>query len=183
MNDTNARKILAYLKRIDASINGPRPKRQPGSQPPRLPTGTRSVSSRLDALDTKVGALGKETIDLGGKIEKLDTRVSEVQLGLATLAVNVAADFKKVAERLDGVDKRFGVVDKRLDGMDVRFGKADANIQKVHDKIDETQRVLVQHMECIHAELSGRIGDLEVPTPGGAGGSGRGSGGGVPLAS
>ena len=149
MNKSEAERILDYLKRIDESINGSRPKDRP-------PKDHRPLSERMDSVEKKVDSLDKKVDGLDKKVEKLDTRVSEVQLGLSTLAASTTAQFQKV-------DLQF----KRLDR-----------------KIDKWGGDLVEHMERIHSELTGRIVDLEAPGTGGGGGGGRGSGGGgMPLAS
>ena len=141
MDKKDSREILDYLKRIDESINGPAD-RGPG-------TGTK--------------------VPLSNRIDKLDERVSDVQLGLATLAANTKAGF-------DMVDQRFDEVDKRFDAMDKRFDRVDRSIESTREQI-------VDLVTRVHSELTGRIIDLEVPGPGGEGSGGRGSGGGVPLAS
>ena len=99
-----------------------------------------AVSPTVSASSTSVG--------------KLDDRVSEVQLGLATLAVSTK---------------------QRFDSVDVQF-------TGVRGAIESTRVQLVDLVGSVHSELTGRIIDLEVPGPGGRGGSPSGSGG-VPLAS
>jgi hypothetical protein len=99
----------------------------------------------------------------------LSDRVSEVQLGLATLAANTKAGFDEVDKRFDEVDKRFNEVAKRFDAVD--------------RSIESTRVEIVDLVTRVHSELTGRVIDLEVPDPGGKGSGGRGPGGGVPLAS
>jgi hypothetical protein len=126
--------ILDYLKRIDESVNGPRP--QEGAP------------------------------DVG---RPLSDRVSEVRLGLATLAADTETRFEKIDERFNAVDSRFNRIDKRFDQVECR--------------IESTRAEIVDLVTRVHSELTGRIIDLEVPGPGEKGSGGRGSGGsGVPLA-
>ena len=127
-----------------------------GGPPPGPPAGVTkaSLSDRLGKLDDRVG--------------KLDDRVSEVQLGLATLAASTTAQFEKI-------DERFTKIDERFDSVDVQFAG-------VRGAIESTRVQLMDLVGSVHSELTGRIIDLEVPGPGGRGGSASGSGG-VPLAS
>jgi hypothetical protein len=133
MKKTETKQILELLTQLTEAVIGPAAGRPPTEPKP-------SISERVD---------------------KLDDRVSEVQLGLATLAADTKAQFQKV--------------DARFDLIDVQFKTVNRNIAV-------TRVELVDHMERIHSELTGRIIDLEVPGPGGRGGSASGSGG-VPLAS
>ena len=77
---------------------------------------------------------------------------------------------------------QFKRVDARFDAVDLKFKRVDARFDRVDGRIEVARVELGDHMERIHSELTGRIIDLEVPGPGGRGGSGPGSGG-VPLAS
>jgi hypothetical protein len=133
MKKTETKQILELLTQLTEAVIGPAAGRPPTEPKP-------SISERVD---------------------KLDDRVSEVQLGLATLAADTRAQFQKVDERFDLIDVQFKTVNRN---------------------IAVTRVELVDHMERIHSELTGRIIDLEVPGPGGRGGSASGSGG-VPLAS
>jgi prefoldin subunit 5 len=158
MKKTETEQILEYLKHIDESINGPRPKARPSRKEPPL-------SKRVDRLDKKVDGLDKKVGGLGEKLDKLDDRVSEVQLGLATLAVDTKAQFQKVDAQFQKVDAQFQKVDKRFD--------------KVDRSIETTRVQLVGLVELVHNELTGRIVDLEGPGTKRSGGGGSG----VPLAS
>ena len=161
MKKTDSEQILEYLKHIHESINGPLPKaRQSSKEPP---------------LTKRVGALEKKVDGLAESVGKLDDRVSEVQLGLATLAVSTTAQFEKIDERFTKIDERFTKIDERFDAVDVQFAG-------VRGAIETTRVQLVDLVGSVHSELTGRIIDLEVPGPGGRGGSPSGSGG-VPLAS
>jgi archaellum component FlaC len=169
MKKTETEQILEYLKHIDESINGPRPKARPPKKEPPL-------SKRVDTLDKKVGGLGKkvEGLDrkvggLGEKLDKLDDRVSEVQLGLATLAADTKAQFQRVDERFTKIDERFTKIDERFDSVDVQFAG-------VRGAIESTRVQLMDLVGSVRSELTGRIIDLEGPGT-------KGSGGGVPLAS
>jgi len=162
MKTSESRQILDYLKRIDESINGPRQGRPPEGERPLADRMT-SVEERLDQLDTKVTALDATVSTLGTKVDKLDDRVSEVQLGLATLAADTKAGFRKV---------------------DRQFQDVGQEIRRVDRSIESSRVQLVDLVSRVHDEVMGRVIDLETPGPGGKGGSGRGSGGGgVPLAS
>jgi tetrahydromethanopterin S-methyltransferase subunit G len=137
MKKTETKQILELLTQLTEAVNGPAARRPPTEPKP-------SLSERVD---------------------KLDTRVSEVQLGLATLAIDTKAQFQKVDARFDNIDARFTKVDKRFD-------KVDRSI--------ETARVqLMDLVGSVHSELTGRIVDLEAPGRKGSGGGGSG----VPLAS
>jgi len=161
MKKTESEQILEYLKHIYESINGPLPKaRQSSKEPP---------------LTKRVGALEKKVDGLAESVGKLDDRVSEVQLGLATLAVSTTAQFQKI-------DERFVEIDGRFDAVDLHFKRVDARFDRVDGAIETTRVQLVDLVGSVHSELTGRIIDLEVPGPGGRGGTPSGSGG-VPLAS
>jgi archaellum component FlaC len=170
MRNSDTARILDLLTELSESINGPRPK-EPG------PKTRRPLSDRVDELDRKV--------------DKLDSRVSEVQLGLATLAADTKGRFQKIDERFHNVDARFDAVDAQFRRIDERFHKVDARFDAVDRQFNNVNQniavlrvELVDHMERIHSELTGRIVDLETPGTEGRGGSGSGSGGhGVPLAS
>jgi hypothetical protein len=128
MKKTETKQILELLTQLTEAVMGPAALRPPTKPKP-------SLSDRVD---------------------KLDTRVSEVQLGLATLAADTKAQFQKVDERFDRVDR--SIVSARVQ--------------------------LVDLVTRVHCELTGRIVDVEKPGPGGRGRGGSGSGGsGVPLAS
>jgi tetrahydromethanopterin S-methyltransferase subunit G len=158
MKKTETKQILELLTQLTEAVIGPAAGRPPTEPKP-------SISERVD---------------------KLDDRVSEVQLGLATLAVDTKAQFQKVDERFQTIDARFDNIDARFTKVDVRFDNIDARFTKVDkrfDKVDrsiETARVqLVGLVELVHNELTGRIIDLEAPGRKGSGGGGSG----VPLAS
>jgi hypothetical protein len=142
MKQSDATRIVQLLTQLTESINGPASSTPPaGTKPP-----------------------------LSERIDRLDNRVSEVQLGLATLAANTKAGFDRVDKRFDEVDKRFNEVAKRFDAVD--------------RSIESTRVEIVDLVTRVHSELTGRVIDLEVPQPGGQGSGGSGSGGsGVPLAS
>ena len=175
MKQSDTRRILELLTQLTEAVGGP---------PPGPPQGVPKAS-------------------LFDRLGKLDDRVSEMQHGLATLAVSTTAQFQKIDERfgkiderLGKIDKRFGKIDERLGKIDERFGKIDKRFGKIDERFDsvdvqfadvrgaiETTRVqLVDLVGRVHSELTGRIIDLEVPGPGGRGGNPSGSGG-VPLAS
>ena len=168
MKQSDTKRILELLTQLTEAVGGPPPGPLPG-----VPKA--SLSDRLG---------------------KLDDCVSEVQHGLATLAVNTTAQFQKIDERFGKIDERFGKIDERFGKIDERFGKIDERFGKIDERFDsvdvqltgvrgaiETTRAqLVDLVGSVHSELTGRIIDLEVPGPGGRGGSPSGSGG-VPLAS
>jgi chromosome segregation ATPase len=142
MKKTETEQILEYLKHIDESLNGPRPKARPSRKEPPL-------SKRVDRLDKKVDGLGE-------KLDKLDDRVSEVQLGLATLAASTTAQFEKI-------DERFTKIDERFDSVDVQFAG-------VRGAIESTRVQLMDLVGSVRSELTGRIIDLEGPGTKGSGG-------------
>ena len=169
MKQSDATRIVQLLTQLAESINGPASRKPPaGTKPP-----------------------------LSERIDRLDNRVSEVQLGLATLAANTKAEFDKVGRRFDGVERRLdkvegrldkvdGRLDKiegRLDKVDGRFDAVDLQFKKTNQHIDDSASMIKDLVERVHSELTGRVIDLEVPDPGGKGSGGKGSGGGVPLAS
>jgi hypothetical protein len=78
--------ILDYLKRIDESINGPRPTRKPARDSRPLSDRVDSVSGRLDQLDKKIGT-SRRNLPIAVQLDALDTKV----------------------------DKRFDAVDRRID--------------------------------------------------------------------
>ena len=169
MKQSDATRIVQLLTQLAESINGPASRKPPaGTKPP-----------------------------LSERIDRLDNRVSEVQLGLATLAANTKAEFDKVGRRFDGVERRLDKVEGRLDKVDGRLDKVDGRLDKVDGRfdavdlqykktnqhIDDSASMIKDLVERVHSELTGRVIDLEVPDPGGKGSGGKGSGGGVPLAS
>jgi chromosome segregation ATPase len=177
MDEKQADEILNYLRRIDESINGTRPKRRPTGKKKPLSDRVDSVSKRVDSIDARLGSVEKRIdaldarmgtstskVPLAQQIEGLDSRMSDVQLAIATLAVNTKQRFDKVDEHFKTAWRQFGRVSGRFDRLD--------------RKIDGARTELVDHMERIHEELAGRIVDLESP-----GAGGRGGGPGVPLAS
>jgi len=169
MKQSDATRIVQLLTQLAESINGPASRKPPaGTKPP-----------------------------LSERIDRLDNRVSEVQLGLATLAANTKAEFDKVGRRFDGVERRLDKVEGRLDKVDGRLDKVDGRLDKVDGRfdavdlqfkktnqhIDDSASMIKDLVERVHSELTGRVIDLEVPDPGGKGSGGKGPGGGVPLAS
>ena len=148
MKKTETKQILELLTQLTEAVIGPAAGRPPTEPKP-------SISERVD---------------------RLDTRVSEVQLGLATLAANTKAGFDKVNERFEAVTQRFDGVDERFDGVDRRLNDVDRNI-------DTTRVQLVDLVTRVHDEVTGRIVDLEPRGPAGRGGGRNSGGSGVPLAS
>jgi septal ring factor EnvC (AmiA/AmiB activator) len=163
MKRSDTERILELLTQLTEAVSGPATARPPNG-------------SKLSLSD---------------RVDKLDTRVSEVQLGLATLAADTKAQFTRIDERFNGMDAQFEKTDAQFKKVDTQFEKVDAQFKKVDrrfDKVDrsiEASRVqVVDLVTRVHDELTGRIIDLEVPKPGGSGSGGRGTGGsGVPLAS
>jgi tetrahydromethanopterin S-methyltransferase subunit G len=147
MKQSDTKRILELLTQLTEAVGVP-----PPGPPPSAPKA--SLSDRLG---------------------RLDDRVSEVQLGLATLAVSTTAQFQKI-------DERFTTIDKRFDEVNLQFKRVDARFDHVEGSIESARVQLVDLVGRVHSELTGRIIDLEVPGPGGRDGGGRGSGG-VPLAS
>ena len=93
---------------------------------------------------------------------------SEVQLGLATLAVDTAARFEKVDERFTTIDERFTTIDerfttiderfttidKRFDAVDLQFKRVDARFAGVESSIESARVQLVDHVGRVHSELT-----------------------------
>ncbi len=162
MKQSDTKRILEMLTQLTEAVGGP---------PPGPPAGVPKAS-------------------LSDRLDKLDARVSEVQLGLATLAADTKAQFQKVDERFTRVDERFTKIDERFTKIDERFTKIDERFTKIDERFDsvdvqfagvrgaiESTRVqLMDLVGRVHNELTGRIVDLEGPGT-------KGSGGGVPLAS
>jgi hypothetical protein len=137
MKQSETKRILELLTQLTEAVMGPAARRPPTEPKP-------SLSDRVD---------------------KLDTRVSEVQLGLATLAADTKAQFQKV-------DAQFQNVDVQFQNVDVQFKRVDKRFDKVDRSIETTRVQLVGLVELVHNELTGRIVDVEKPGPSG-----------VPLAS
>jgi archaellum component FlaC len=204
MKKTETEQILEYLKHIDESINGPRPKARPSRKEPPL-------SKRVDGLDQKFGGLGRkvEGLDkkvggLGRKVEGLDKKVGGLGRkvgGLDKKVEGLGQEVEGLGQKIDKldtrvsevqlglatlaadtkaqfqkVDERFTRIDARFDTIDARFTKVDKRFDKVDRSIETTRVQLVGLVELVHNELTGRIIDLEGPGT-------KGSGGGVPLAS
>jgi len=147
MKQSDTKRILELLTQLTEAVGVP-----PPGPPPGAPKA--SLSDRVDGLSDRVDGLTDRVDGLTDCVGKLDDRVSEVQLGLATLAVTTK---------------------QRFDSVDVQF-------TGVRGAIESTRVQLVDLVGSVHSELTGRIIDLEVPGPGGRGGSPSGSGG-VPMAS
>jgi hypothetical protein len=163
MKQSEAARILELLTRLTEAVIGSTPVEPRGGTKP-------SLSERVDRLDAKVGTL--------------DGRVCEVQLGLATLAADTKAQFKRVDDRFEQMDRRFERVDKRFDAIDLQFKGVGRRFDQVDQKIESARVEIVDLVERVHEEVTGRIVDLETPGTKGHGGGGSGSGGGgVPLAS
>ena len=101
MNKDEARQILDYLKRIDESINGPRLQERPAKT-------KRTVSDRLESVETKVGTLETKV----GTLEtKMDRRFDKVDRDIQSARVQVVDLVERVHEELAG-----RVVDLELPG-------------------------------------------------------------------
>ena len=91
-----------------------------------------------------------------------------------------------LSDRVGCLSDRVGKLDDRVSEVQRGLATLAASTKQRFDKVDgaiESTRVqLVDLVGSVHSELTGRIIDLEVPGPGGRGGSPNGSGG-VPLAS
>jgi hypothetical protein len=163
MEQSETARILAMLTQLTEAVIG--------AAPARPQTATkRPLLERVDNLDRKVTGL--------------DTRLSEVQLGLATLAVSQKAGFDRAEQRFSEVDLQFKKVDKRFDAIDVKFKHVDKRFDAVNRNIDSARGAIVGLVERVHDEVTARVIDLEKAGPGRKGNGGRGSGGGgVPLAS
>ena len=212
MKSSDTPRILELLAELSESINGPRPK-GPGPKA-RRPLSDRidDLDRKVGKLDTRVNEvrLGLVTLaaDTRGQFREIDERFNKVDARFAAVDTQfqkidaqfqkVDTQFQKIDARFQQIDARFQQIDARFQQVDARFHKVDARFHKVDARFDAVDlqfnkvnrnitvlRVeLVDHMERIHSELTGRIVDLDTPGTEGRGGSGSGSGGsGVPLAS
>ncbi len=154
MKQSDTKRILELLTQLTEAVGVPPPGPPPGAPKASLSDRVDGLSDRVDGLTDRVDGLTDRVDGLTDCVGKLDDRVSEVQLGLATLAVTTK---------------------QRFDSVDVQF-------TGVRGAIESTRVQLVDLVGSVHSELTGRIIDLEVPGPGGRGGSPSGSGG-VPMAS
>jgi len=155
MKNTESKQILEYLKRIDESINGPRPKKKPASD-------GRPLSERVIGLDKKVDNLDARVTGLDTKVTGLDTKVTGLDRKLGTSQRNIP-----IAVQLDALDRK----------VEHRFNVVDLRIDTARDQV-------VDLVTRVHDEVTKRVVDLEEPAHGRKGNGGRGSGGGgVPLAS
>jgi len=161
MKQSDTKRILELLTQLTEAVGVPPPGPPPGAPKASLSDRVDGLSDRVDGLSDRVDGLTDRVDGLTDRVDgltdcvgKLDDRVSEVQLGLATLAVTTK---------------------QRFDSVDVQF-------TGVRGAIESTRVQLVDLVGSVHSELTGRIIDLEVPGPGGRGGSPSGSGG-VPMAS
>ena len=191
MKTTETEQILEYLRCIDESINGPRPRARPSRKEPPL-------SKRMDKLDRKVGDLDLKVDGLESKVGDLDRKMDGLDRKVDGLNQKVEGLDRKV----EGLESKVGDLDRKVDGLDQKVDTLDTRVSEVQlglatlaastnsqfktvaRNIAGLRVELVDHMERIHGELTGRIAGLERSGPEGRGGGGRGSGGcGVPLAS
>jgi len=205
MKTTETEQILEYLRCIDESINGPRPRARPSRKEPPL-------SERMDKLDRKVGDLDRKVDGLESKVGDLDRKMDGLDRkvdGLESKVGDLDRKMDGLDRKVDGLESKVGDLDRKVDGLDRKVEGLDKKVDTLDTRVSEVQlglatlaastnsqfktvarnitglRVeLVDHMERIHGELTGRIAGLERSGPEGRGGGGRGSGGcGVPLAS
>src|SRR5512137_911559 len=108
---------------------------------------------------------------------------------------------RALSERVDNLDSKVTGLDKKVTGLDKKLGtsrrnlpiavqldaldtKVERRFDSVDRRIDSARKQIVDLVDCVHAEVTGRVIDLEKVGPGRKGNGGRGSGGGgVPLAS
>ena len=103
MDKRQADEILDYLRRIDESINGTRPKKRP--------TGTKKpLSDRIDSLDAKVDAL--------------DTRMGNVELGLVHLDRKIDGVRTELVEHMERIHEELAsrIIDLESPGHGGRGG-------------------------------------------------------------
>ena len=72
---------------------------------------------------------------------------------------NPVLDYLK--ESRASVDKRFAAIDARVDSL----------ARHLDRKLDHLRTELVDHMERLHAEINGRVADIEGPARGNSGGA------------
>ncbi len=92
--------------------------------------------------------------------------IQDVRNEMVTLAVTVRQRFAEVDQRFEQIDERFAHIDQRFDRMDARIDATrDFIIAEVDAKItasrDQIIRQVGAHIDRVHAELSGRLADLE----------------------
>ena len=92
MKKTETEQILEYLKHIDESINGPRPKARPSTKEPPL-------SKRVDRLDEKVEGLDRK---VDAQFQKVDKRFDKVDRSIETTRVQLVGLVELVHNELTG---------------------------------------------------------------------------------
>ena len=170
VDDEQADEILEYLRRIDESINGPRTGQRPAAE--------RSLSDRMDSLSGRMDSLSGRMDSLSDRVERIDTRTGNVEKRLETLDARIGTSASEVplAQQVDALGSRMGDVQFAIATLAVktneRFDGLAARSDRLDRKLDRFRTEMVDHMERIHAELAGRVADIESSGPGGRGGSG-----------
>ena len=73
--------------------------------------------------------------------------------------------FCRVDGHLERVEGHLAQVDTRLDNLDARLGQVENRISTLDDTFDGTRTAIVGLLGCVYTELTGRVSDLEAPTP------------------
>jgi len=77
MDKRQADEILDYLRRIDESINGSGDKKRPGRKKKPLSDRVDSLDAKVDALDTRMGNVELGLVHLDRKIDGVRTELVE----------------------------------------------------------------------------------------------------------
>jgi chaperonin cofactor prefoldin len=99
-------------------------------------------------------------------LKRIDANVRGLDAKIGSSALKAS-----LSDRVEALDTKVEKLDTKVGALDTRLTTLDRNLTA-------TRVELVDHMERIHSELTGRIVDLENPPRGNRGGNG-----GVPLAS
>ena len=92
--------------------------------------------------------------------EILDS-IGAVRCDVATVAAVTQERFDKIDGRFTGVEARLDKIDDRLDKVDVRLDKVEGQLGQLDRKVDKYHVEVIAHIDRVHQQLSGRIGDLE----------------------
>ncbi|MGN6480922.1 hypothetical protein [Luteibacter sp.] len=95
------------------------------------------VSSRVLRGAFKGVATRAELHALGAR---LDGRIAETQIALATVAARTEERFNSIDERFDGIERRFDVIDKK-------FVEANDRSVRIEDTVNSTGRSVVRMEE------------------------------------
>ncbi len=106
-------------------------------------------------------------------LKRIDANVSGLDAKIGSSALKAS-----LSDRVEALDTKVEKLDTKVEKLDTKVGALDTRLTILDRNLAATRVELVDHMERIHTELTGRIVDLENPPKGNRGGNG-----GVPLAS